>query len=339
MKVTFDTKAIQPMADWLMKRKRGVSNEAELRTILKLPEYGVEFKRYNSPGLPMAHISYEEAVDFFLNFDKKTFTNPRLEYKREYFIKFYEDLENKMKLVEMFNSITSQDQEQILTLLKNGLPSEIAKQDNETIVLLIVSIGNSLGWPYENYIDFDVANLALIKDKDTFIHIIAHELHHTHFEEIMPSKYTPSDLFLINFAFEGLAVHFNNNAYTEHKPSKYKGPMIGMCEADWQLYGSEFAELFNQFKQDYLATKTLDMKGVQKLLGEHYEQFTYKSLKDGSIKNIQQYPTYYLGCYFYGSIDLAFGKEKLYETLKRPDQLISVYNEAAKKLGNSKYLF
>ena len=71
-KIIFNTSALEPMLDWLSERKRtGRGDEKHLRVILDLPDYRVEFERYSSPSLPVCGISFEEAVDFFMNFDRK----------------------------------------------------------------------------------------------------------------------------------------------------------------------------------------------------------------------------------------------------------------------------
>ena len=78
------------MIDWLFERKKnGQGDEEELRQILSLPDYKVEFERYGLANLPVCGINFEEAVDFFMNFDKKDFINQRLQYKKESFIRFY----------------------------------------------------------------------------------------------------------------------------------------------------------------------------------------------------------------------------------------------------------
>ena len=73
-KIIFNTSALGPMLDWLSERKRtGEGNEKRLREILALPDYKVEFERYANPSLPVCGISFEEAVDFFMCFDRKDF--------------------------------------------------------------------------------------------------------------------------------------------------------------------------------------------------------------------------------------------------------------------------
>ena len=86
MNIRFHTDTIRPMTDWLMRRKQqNLPDEAELREILRMPDYEVEFRRYGEPGLPVCGISFEEAVDFFMNFDRKEFDNLRLQYKKDSF--------------------------------------------------------------------------------------------------------------------------------------------------------------------------------------------------------------------------------------------------------------
>ena len=60
------------------------------------------------------------------------------------------------------------------------------------------------------------------------------------------------------------------------------------------------------------------MEQVEKLVST-YEQFTFTSLKTGQTRQVAQYPTYYAGCCLWGRIDLALGKERLFETLGRFD--------------------
>ena len=95
-----------------------------------MPDYGVEFQRYAEPNLPVCGIGFEEAVDFFLHFDEKDFENPRLAYKKESFLAFYNDLDNRLKKMEMLDSITAEDLGLVERLLENGLPdSMVAEMD------------------------------------------------------------------------------------------------------------------------------------------------------------------------------------------------------------------
>ncbi len=338
MKIEFNTSTIQPMFDWLLKAKEeNIRDEDKLRQILKMDDYGIEFARYGDKNLPVCTISFEEAVDFFMNFDRKTFTNVRLDYKQKYFEKFYANLEENMKLVDIFNNISEEDKEKVGYLLENGLPDKVLGAETTFTILLTISIGNSMGWPYKNYIHFDVANLSLMEDKESFLHVIAHEIHHTKFGELISDNMTPKEMFFTNFAFEGLAVYYNNNAKTKYVPSKYLEKSYLMDQHDWAIYDNEFDELFNEIKTDALACEKMTEDEVMELISNHYEQFDYVSLKTGKAIRISQFPTYYMGCYMWGIIDLTCGKEDLYDVLANPSKFIETYNFAVKLIGNRHY--
>ena len=138
--------------------------------ILSLPDYKVEFDRYSDPALPVCGISFEEAVDFFMNFDKKDFENPRLHYKKDSFTAFYNEIEQRMKTIGRFTALDAEDLKLMETLLQNGLPDRLTDEVQELNIILIISIGNSMGWPYGHFIDYDAANLDLLESKDDFLH-------------------------------------------------------------------------------------------------------------------------------------------------------------------------
>ena len=342
MKIHFLTSSTKPMYNWLLDCKISKNKDLiKLKEILNNEEYGVEFSRYQLKNLPVSTISYEEAVDFFTNFLEKDFNNPRLEYKKPYFLKFYNDLENKIDLINLFTNFSKKDEELIDKLLENGLPNNLLKDKNEVFnILFIISIGNSMGWPYKNYIDFDVANLELIKDKVSFLHLIAHEIHHTKFPLLINKHMNIQESFLVNFAFEGLAMHFTNNASTLYKAKKYiDEPSYEVDEFSWNLFTNDFEELFNMFKKDfYDSGKFSNEDELNKLIENHYEKFTYYSYKNQQEYKIAQYPTYYLGCYLFGIIDNAFGKEVLFDVIKNPSKFVNIYNKAVVLIGNQKYL-
>ena len=107
MKIEISSEAVAPMTAWLEEaRKSGVRDEMELRRILSMPDYEIEFRRYGEPNLPVCGIRFEEAVDFFLHFDEKEFENPRLAGKKESFLAFYNDLDARLQRIELINGIT-----------------------------------------------------------------------------------------------------------------------------------------------------------------------------------------------------------------------------------------
>lgn len=326
MKINFCTEAIQPMAEWLLKRKTlGKGDEKELRDILSLPDYKMEFERYSDPALPVCGISFEEAVDFFLHFDQKDFENPRLQYKKDSFTAFYNDLAQRLKKIGEFSSLDAEDYKTVETLLKNGLPEDVLNETQELNIVLIISIGNSMGWPYGCFIDYDVANLNLFEGKDDFLHVTAHEIHHLFLGQMLfPEGITPQDLFLQNFAYEGLAVHYCNNLATVNKKAKYSGRAYAMDENDMAFYASHFDEIFNRIREDYIACGAKTYDEVKDVVSK-YEQFEFMG------KKIKQYPTYYFGCYMWGLVDLFCGKEALFNAITNPGKFVELYNGIAEE--------
>lgn len=257
MNIKFNIDTIKPMIDWLLDAKtKNIRDEERLKEILNMPDYQIEFARYGDPNLPVCGISFDDAVDFFMNFDKKSFNNPRLEYKKESFLTFYNDIEKNIERIKMFISINEDDYKVIEHLLKNGLPEEKLKEISELKIILIVSIGNSMGWPYENYIDYDIANLNIFETINDFLHVTAHEINHIITGQLLAIEgIKGEDFFLQNFAYEGLAVHYNNNLQTLYKKKKYDDITYAMDKSDMDFYEAHFDEIFAMIKEDYNSCK------------------------------------------------------------------------------------
>lgn len=325
MRIKFNLDCIMPMVDWLLTSKNEkYRDEIRLREILNMPDYQVEFDRYGNPNLPVCGISFEEAVDFFMNFDKKDFNNQRLQYKKESFLAFYNDIENRLEKINMVKNINEKDYLKIEELVKNGLPADALKNIPELNIILIVSIGNSMGWPHGHYIDYDIANFDAFNSKEDFLHVTAHEINHIFVGGMLaPEGIKPEDFFLQNFAYEGLAVHYNNNLQTLYKAKKYDDVTYAMNKSDMDFYDSHFDEIFEMIKNDYYLSKGKSLEEVTDIVSSHYEKFEFMG------KKIMQYPTYYFGCYMWGSVDLCYGKEKLYESIKKPELFVELYNKVA----------
>ena len=340
MNIRIDTDSIGPMADWLRDKKNGNADKERLLGILELPAYAVELERY-SGELPVCNLTKEEIVDFFLHFDEKQFENQRLQLKQPEFLKFYGNMDAELQKAEALRLLNEEDAALIMRLLGGALPDALLKEETDYTVIFTISVGNSQGYPHGNNIVFDVSNLSAFPscDHETLAAVIAHEIHHTFFGSLLPEEFSPQALFAINFAFEGLAMHFCNNASTRFKPKKYSDlPEYGVCGEDFALYDSEADELFADFRRDLADAAGMSMDEVTALVSKKYEQFEYISRIDGARRAIQQYPTYYLGCWLWGGIDTAFGKETLLDTLSHPEKFTEVCSLAQKKLGNGRYV-
>lgn len=345
MQIKILNTSVKPMFDFLLKYKQtGQRDETELRKILNHEDYKIEFLRYGLEDLPICNITYEDSVYFFMNFDKEdfiNFDNKRLQYKLDYFKDFFNNLEERYEYYQKYCMLNDNDLNNVLELLRAGMPDDLLSKIDEYNILFTISIGNSFGWPYENYIDFDIANFTLIKSKDDFIHILAHEIYHTFFDDLISENMKPDEYFLLNFAFEGIAMHYMNNAKTLYKPSKYSYPEYSVDITSWDIYNNDFDFLFSNFKKDYLQTSKLDENDqtsfeVTNNLISSYQQFYYTDSSNNKLK-ISQYPTYYLGCHLFGAIDIVFGKEILLNVLKNPNKIVEYYNKAMETLGYNKY--
>ncbi len=327
MKIRFHADTVKPMTEWLLNRKKyGISDERRLREILTMPDYQVEFARYGVPGLPVCGISYEEAVDFFMNFDRKDFENPRLQNKKESFLKFYSHMEDRLKMIDRFSSLTQEDCDLIEKLLANGLTKDCLKETPELGIILIISIGNSMGWPYDRWIDYDAANLDLFESKEDFLHVTAHEIHHLFIGPyLFPEGIRGEDYFLQSFAFEGLAVHYNNNLATRGKPKKYDDVTYGMQKEDMEFYETHFDEIFDMIRSDYRSLMDKTPEEANAVVSSRYEQFEFLG------KKVRQYPTYYFGCYMWGLVDLKYGKDKVFDAILDPKLFVKLYTQAAEE--------
>ena len=122
-------------------------------------------------------------------------------------------------------------------------------------------------------------------------------------------------------------MHFCNNAATLDKPSKYPGESYGVDEESWQFYREQHRELLERVLSDGERARAMTMEQVEKLL-EYYEQFTFTSLKTGVSRKLKQYPTYYMGCLLWGTIDGNLGTERLFRVLASKDGFMEAWKEA-----------
>ena len=297
MNVDIRSGSIAAMYSWLKEsRDSGKRDEEALRQILSLPDYAIEFQRYSDPRLPICGISFEEAVDFFLHYDEKEFQNPRFASKQPTFLAFIQNLDHALEQLELLSSLGPDDLLQVEQILAGSLPD----------------------WPYGHYIHFDVANLGQLGDRESLLHVLAHEIHHILFPRLLPKESSPQQAFFVRFAAEGLAMHFCNNAATLGKPSKYPGKAFCISESDWAFYEEQHQELIQRVLSQGGRAQNMSLEEVQELAKE-YVQAQFRSLKTGQQKKLSQYPAYYIGCYLWGTIDLQLGKERLFQVLNSYD--------------------
>ena len=128
----------------------------------------------------------------------------------------------------------------------------------------------------------------MFETMEDFLHVTAHEINHLFVGQMLaPEGIKPEDFFLQNFAFEGLAVHYNNNLKTLYKDKKYDDDITyGMVVPDMEFYERNFDKIFEMIKADYYACRGKQLEEVTDLVSSHYEIFEFMGKKFNNIQPI-----------------------------------------------------
>lgn len=337
MKISIHTSTIQPMIELCRKHKLNQITQIELENILSHHDYDVEFRRYLTKGLPVSNITKEEFIDYFMNINlvnENDIKNPRLKDKHKLWMKFFSDIDSFTKNNIELLTLSEEDINYVESLINNSFPKHLLEEIEDIKCLFTLSIGNSMGYPYENYIHFDYLNLGLIEDKEVFLHFIAHEIHHIILSRIMnkyiKKDFTPLEYFLIMFSYEGLAVKFCNNGSGSFTKAIHKvRENIGMNKDDFTYYEKEFPSMFNQFIADYKLIKNnnVSLEETDILIRENWMNPNIKSFIDQSYIKVSHYRNYYLGMQLYGKIYEDIGLSNLFDLLLNPDKLVIYFEQ------------
>ena len=305
MEFTIHTSTILPMIELCKKHKLNEMTQNELETILSYNDYEVEFRRYMTKRVPVSNISKAEFIQYFMNIisiEEKDIENPRLKNKHKIWQKFFADIDNFTKNNKDLLTMSEEDIKYVDSLLKNAFPKHLLDEIGEIKCLFTLSIGNSMGYPFENYIHFDFLNLVLIEDKQVFLHFIAHEIHHIVYTRIMnkyiDKEFTPLEYFAVMFSYEGLAVKFcNNGTGSFTKPLYTVRDNIGMNEKDFAFYKKEFPNMLLEFNQDFQLIKdnNLTVEETDQLIKAKWMTPNIKSFINNSEIEVSQYRNYYFG--------------------------------------------
>jgi|GEM_PF-2935051 len=333
MRINIHKSSIEPMIEICRKHKAGLLNRDELVKFLECDDYQVEFNRYSSQSLPVSTISKDEFVDYFMNiFDitEDLIKNPRLKNKHNVWKIFLNDIDGFVMSNEEFSSISHDDIQRVQKLLKNSFPESLINDFADIECVFTLSIGDSMGYPYKNYIHFDFLNLSLIDDKETFVNFIAHEIHHIVYSKIMSknmkSEMSPLEHFVVLFSFEGLAVKFCNNGCGSFTTPLYSSKSnIGMTSDTWSFYEKEFNHMLQEFVKDFIRIKTkqLNHSEVGSIIKEKWLTPNIVSFIDSSELNVTHYRNYYLGMQLFGFIYDRVGLSKMFDMLLNPSYLVN----------------
>ena len=312
-----------------------------LEKLLDHPDYQLEFKRYRE------WLSKEEFIDFFINFNtsqKEYFTNKfiRSHYSNyKYLLDNLAEYKNKVKQIEAFEP---EDFKREVDIALQGLPEDLEFGDDLEFVFTI-SIGSSFGWPYKNCSHYDVIQLFKDHTIDGFRSALAHELHHIGFLKWvnmnLVDEPTLEEQFFLNFAGEGLAVKYCNNAVGKlTTPLDKSNKNLGMDPFTWDYLLNDFESTFQHFKTHLQAIRDGKISTLEELnkIFKEYWRNPYTDKQDKwEVPKLLQTRRYSFGNDIWGVIHDVFGKEKVYHVIKNLDQFPDVYNAAVRKIGKEKY--
>ncbi len=313
-----------------------------LEKLLEHEDYQVEFARYKG------RVSKEEFIDFFSNFFKLNYdeiTNDDFKAHYQNYTYLFENLELYEKECEKLKDYT---EEMFIEQTKKallGLPKGFEYGDLNFI--FTISIGMSFGWVHENNSHFDVIQLIKMNTLEGFKSSLAHEIHHIAMNRIFDDvldfeKISPEELFYVYFSGEGLAVKYCNNAEGNLSKSIYdEQKNIGLDEYTWEYLNNDFEDTFNTFKNQVNMIRSREIKdtgGVQNLIGQYWMNFHTPEQDKNEPPKLMQCRLYSFGNELWGVIHDAFGKEKVFETIRNLKEFPKVYNDSVKKIGKEAYM-
>ncbi len=335
MKISISYSSVSPMLEFLKNLKAGTADKKTLHKLLLHEDYQVEFQRYGVKGLPIGNITQSEFETYLMNcldLAANEIENPRLRIRHADFVDFINHVEDyQLENIDILK-ISEADLEKIETNLQNAFLPEHLRRLDEIKILVTVSIGNSFGWPYENYIHFDFTRiLKLIKNKPELIAIASHEIHHIIYTEILRKLLedaSPLLYYLLSFSYEGLAEKFNNNAIGKYSKKLYddRPKNLVVDETTWKAFAKELPFMMKRFESEINAIKTgkLNKTEVDKLLMDYWVTPNIV-LATGEVIEPMHYRSYYFGNELFGSIYDRIGLEGMFEILDQPDRILQEF--------------
>ncbi len=338
MKVNIRKDSVPVMIELMRSLKKGTLADDMLDELLDHPDYVMEFSRYNKG------ITREVFADYLKKFPALTendISNINLRIHHKYYRDFYEDPDTYEKSLSLldFDSEALNEQAQIA---KKGLPDDLKIEQVDLV--FTIGIGPSFGYIHGNNIHFDFLQLVKEKSKAEFDASIAHEIHHVGFNALISEeamrKLSLEELFYLYFSGEGLAVKYCNNAEGNLSKSIYPGPKnIGLDPYSWNYLNRDFENMMRRFKSTLgkIRNGTFTTEDFQKELKDYWMNPYHENQDDQAVPALKQLRLYSFGNEIWGVIHDAFGKAKVFETLRNLKTFPEVYNQALAKLGKKTY--
>ncbi|MDT8719584.1 hypothetical protein IAI10_23355 [Clostridium sp. 19966] len=333
---------IIPMLKLLKKLKEKGIDRSEIEEILSHEDYEFEFSRYKG------RVSKEEYIDYILNLPSisdKALENEDLRVHHDFYLRFLEKPDRYINEADKWISILTTDlfDRQIEEALK-GLPEDVELPNLNFI--FTAGIGRSGGYVHKNGMHFDILQLMINNQSmEEFGTVISHEVHHQGMETIhnkLDLNNLPLEqIFFVYFSGEGLAVKYCNNAEGVMSKAIHAGAKnIGMDKFTWKYLNDDFYNTMEHFRKTLNQIRNNDIKTLEELEQDFYDYWMNPYIEGQSkneIPKLLQFRLYSFGNEIWGIIHDCFGKDKVYETLRNPENFRAVFNEALEKIGHAEY--
>lgn len=316
-------------------KKDGKDVKHELEQLLDHPDYQDEFERYEKAGGVAGGFTKEEFIEFFINFEnleESKIVNQRLRNRFSLMKYFFEHIAEYEEKIKILNEISHQEIECYLERTSFGLPSTVEMTNQELIFSF--AMGPSGGWGYKNLAHLDA--ILFLKDfnRELFLVVIAHELHHVGFgrfgESISNIDLGLHESFLIGLAGEGLAMKYCNNGEGVLTNKIYsERDFLGTNKPSWEYMVKDFSNIYNRFR-DVIHKISIGIIENESQLMQEFVDYWLRT-KEDTIELLQT-RNYYFGMEIMGLMHDYYGTEEVFKLLLDSKQFFKKYNEALIKI-------
>jgi hypothetical protein len=354
----FDCKSAEAM----MKVVRALHQHAEASTVAKLLEnaltfeaYRVSQERYTSPERSKENqVTLAEFRKFILSYpggQVDTQNNRRLVLTKPLYDAAIRNPEKFQRALKKIRSVASSRFQDSFELAFSWLPS---RPNMDIYVWILFDIGGSGAWAFrtkdgKQNVGFNILHLLDDQgefDAELFAGTLAHEIHHlgsplsSYFKTIQYDELDNSSRlklytdYLETMVTEGMAMKFCNNApgVLSPKPNPdrdFAATRLNLKE--WAEFQEQFSDIHRRAVKDLRKILSSPEIDREELESDYNNYWTWRAgQKEGKIFTLGR--EYYYGAEILGVINMAFGREVLFEGLLDLRKIPLLYNEGLKEL-------
>lgn len=322
---------------------------------LKFEAYRVSHERYTSPERSKENqVTLAEFRRFMRSYSEGQFdaqNNRRLEISKPLYEDAVQNPGKYQKALQAIQSVVSSRFQDSFELALSWLPTS---PDLDVYVWVLFDIGGSGAWAFRTQdgkqnIGFNI--LRLLDDRgefDTglFAGTLAHEIHHLgeplssylrtiHYDRLdKTSRLKLFSDYFETFVTEGMAMKFCNNAPGALSPKP--DPEMDFAATrqnlkEWSEFQEQFADIHRRALNDLRIILGSEEPDMKKLESDYEDYWTWRAgQKEGKTFTLGR--EYYYGTELLGVINLAFGREAVFEGLLDLRKIPLLFNEGIKKI-------